>query len=62
RLFMDSPSNQLFVILENEQMDRLSKFADFSCWEAYDENHSVVRFVTGWATEEADVENLLKAL
>jgi threonine aldolase len=62
RLFMDSPSNQLFVILENDQMDRLSKFADFSCWEAYDESHSVVRFVTSWATEEADVENLLKAL
>ena len=59
---MDSPTNQQFVILENEQMRRLSENVAFSFWERYDETHTVVRFATSWSTTEADLEALRAAL
>ena len=62
RLWVDSPTNQVFVILENDEMKRLSEKASFTFWEPYDETHTVVRFVTSWATREEDVDALLDAL
>ena len=52
RLYLDSPTNQQFPILENEEMQRLRKLIAFSFWEAYDESHSIVRLATSWATTE----------
>lgn len=60
--YIDSPTNQLFVILENEKMEELREKVSFSFWEACDENHTVVRFATSWATEEEDVRELLSYL
>ncbi len=59
--FIDSPTNQLFVVMENDKLDALKKSVNVSTWEKKDENHTVVRFVTSWATEEAAIEQL-KAL
>ena len=60
--YIDSPTNQQFVILENNQMERLQKEVAFSFWEKYDETHTVVRFATSWATEEADLQRLNQLL
>lgn len=60
--YIDSPTNQQFVILENDQMERLQKEVAFSFWEKYDETHTVVRFATSWATEEADLQRLNQLL
>ena len=49
-LAIDSPTNQQFPVLENGQMDRLAEKVAFSFWEKRDENHTVVRFATGWST------------
>ncbi|MBQ8344677.1 MAG: aminotransferase class V-fold PLP-dependent enzyme [Clostridia bacterium] len=57
-LFMDSPTNQQFVILDNELMKRLEEHVVFSVWEPYDDTHTVVRFATSWATTEEDVAGL----
>lgn len=62
RLLMDSPTNQIFVVLENAQMERLKKEAVFSFWEALDDSHTVVRFATSWATRDEDVEALIPFL
>ncbi|MGI6006490.1 MAG: threonine aldolase family protein [Ruminococcus sp.] len=62
RLFLDSPTNQIFVILENKKMEELSRHVVFSFWEKYDETHTVVRFATSWATRMADVEKLAALL
>ena len=62
RLWVDSPTNQVFVILENDEMKHLSERCAFTFWEPYDETHTVVRFVTSWATREEDVGALLGAL
>ncbi len=58
RFFINSPTNQQFIILENKEIEDLKKYVKFDIWEKYDENHTVVRFATSWATSEEDVENL----
>lgn len=62
RLLTDAPTNQIFVVLENAQMDRLKKDATFSFWESLDDAHTVVRFATSWATRDEDVQALIQCL
>ncbi len=59
RLYIDSPTNQQFVCLPNEVIDRLSAHVSFELWGARGEKESVVRFVTGWATRDEDVDRLM---
>ena len=62
RLFLDSPTNQQFVILDNTRMEALRREVRFSFWQRLDEDHCVVRFAASWATTEeslAELERLL---
>lgn len=59
---LDSPTNQQFIILENQKMEELKKVVTFSFWEKFGEDRTVVRFATSWATREEDVKELLKLL
>ena len=61
-LLLDSPTNQQFVILDQEQFDRLGKDFKFCVWEPVDETHTAVRFATSWATREEDVDTLLATI
>ena len=58
KLFIDSPTNQQFVILGDSQMEKLKEKVAFSFWEKTDESHTVVRFATSWSTTEADLRYL----
>ncbi|SCP98716.1 threonine aldolase family protein [Anaerobium acetethylicum] len=60
--YFESPTNQQFLILDNQDMDRLSEIVSFSFWESYDEPHTVVRLATNWATAEADIDLLLESV
>ena len=62
RLFINSPTKQIFVILENQKMKELGKKVKFSFWEKYDEDHTVVRFATSWATKMEDIDQLIGIL
>ena len=62
KLHMDSPTNQQFVCLPNADIDRLSAHATFELWGPRGEEETVVRFVTSWATREADVDALIDLL
>ena len=55
-------TNQLFPVLENAQIERLSADFAFHTWGKVDENHTAIRLVTSWATEERDVDALLESL
>ncbi len=57
-----SPTNQQFVVLENSQMQALMKHVLFETWEPLDETHTLCRFVTSWATKEADLQVLEESL
>ena len=60
--YLDSPTNQLFPILDNDTAERLSRDFVFSRWDAVDDTHTVFRFVTSWSTAPEDVEKLKAAL
>ena len=62
QFFLDSPTNQIFVVLENQKMEELGKKVEFGFWEKYDENHTVVRFATSWGTKMEDIEELIGLL
>ena len=55
---LDSPTNQQFVILENDFFKKLSALGGIEFWEKVDENHTAVRFATSWATSKKDIEEL----
>lgn len=62
RFYMETPTNQQFIILENNQMEKLKEKVVFSFWEKNDEDHTAVRFATSWATKMEDVEKLDEVL
>ena len=62
RFFYKSPTNQQFVIVDNDMLEPLAKEVDYSFWEEYDATHTIIRFVTSWATKEEDVDELITIL
>ena len=62
RFYLESPTNQQFIIIENTKMEELAKNVSFSFWEKYDENHTVIRLVTSWSTTKKDLNKLAKLL
>lgn len=62
RMAIDSPTNQQFFILPNDEIDRLSQFATFELWGPRGERESTVRFVTSWATQERQIDELIARL
>ena len=60
--YMDSPTNQLFVILTNELAEKLSREFTYEFDHVIDENHVCVRFCTSWSTREEDIDKLIEFL
>ena len=50
--YIDSPTNQLFVILDDRIIEKLHENYQFLVWGKYDDRSSICRFVTSWATRE----------
>ena len=61
-LYLDSPTNQQFVLMENRKKNELLEKVDFDFFENYDDTHTVMRFVTSWATREEDLDRLIEIL
>ena len=60
--FLRSPTNQQFVVLPNEQLAALRDRLAYSFWEKADDNHTVIRLATGWATTTTDIDALRELL
>lgn len=60
-LYYDSPTNQQFPILTKEQAEKLAEDFAYSPWCKVDDKLAV-RFCTSWATDEKDVDVLIKAI
>ena len=59
KMYIDSPTNQQFVIMDNNKLRKNLKascLTDFG--EKYDENNTVIRFATSWATTDEQVREL----
>lgn len=59
---VDSPTNQQFFRLPNEIIDKLKENVSFELWGPRGEKESIVRFVTGWATTDEDIDRLIAYL
>ena len=62
RLCFGSPTNQIFCIVENEDLKRLREKVDCEFWEKYDDGHTVIRFATDWGTTESETTALVDLL
>lgn len=62
KFLIDSPTNQQFIILTKEQMERIGKKCRFCFWERVDEDRCAVRFATSFATTKEDIMSLAEIL
>lgn len=62
KLFIDSPTNQQFVVMPNEKIDALRQHVSFENWGIRGEKETPVRFVTSWATRPDDIDYLITLL
>jgi len=62
RMPMVNNTNQVFCVIQNAALERLAEQVVYGFWETYDENSTVVRFATSWATDDADVDALCALL
>lgn len=58
QLHMETPTNQQFLLLHNDELEELAKSVTFSFWETFDGEHTVVRLATSWATDPEDIQRL----
>lgn len=55
----NSTTNQIFPILPNVVIEKLSKKYLFYVWKKIDDNQSAIRIITSWATEENQVNEFI---
>ncbi|MEE9334905.1 MAG: beta-eliminating lyase-related protein [Granulosicoccaceae bacterium] len=60
KLAAPTQSNQVFLILPDALIESLKVNYDFYVWEKIDNQHSVTRIVTSWATDEKQVDALIE--
>jgi len=61
-LLFDSPTNQQYPIISDEELAILGKNFGYEYWERVDETHSGVRFCGSWATTQEQVDALREAV
>lgn len=62
RLYLDSPTNQQFVVIRNDVVERLEQSIAFTRFLTFDEQHTICRFVTSWATTPEQLDALDKII
>lgn len=62
RFYLETPTNQQFIIWEKKRFEALQEKVAVSFWEDYDNEHVVVRLATSWSTTEAEINQLRSLL
>lgn len=60
--FLETPTNQQFILLEDRLLPPLAEQVTYSFWEKPDKDHTVIRLATSWATTEEELDGLRAAL
>ena len=58
----DTYTNQIFPVLTNNQIDKLSANFDFYVWKKVSEEKSAIRIITSWATVEDSVDVFIREI
>lgn len=61
-MYIDSPTNQQFVCLEDEKLKKIQEKVACCFWEKADDTHTVVRFASSWATTQTALDELSSVL
>ena len=56
--FIDSPTNQQFIVLENKKIEEFGKHVAYDPWDRVDPDHTAIRLATSWATQPEQLEEL----
>ena len=62
KILYKSNTNLIFVVIETEKIQELSKEFAFEIIDKYDDNHKIVRFATSWNTKEEYIKKLLEKI
>lgn len=57
-IYQESPTNQQFVLLKDDEMAALGEKVLFEIWDRYDDERTIVRLATSWATTDEDLDVL----
>lgn len=58
----DTSTNQIFPILENIMIEKLSEDFEFYIWQKINENTSAIRIITSWNTRDSATDQFLDKL
>ncbi len=58
RFFLETATNQQFLIVSSEQLEAWKPHIRYSYWEPFDDAHTVVRLATSWSTKSEEIEAL----
>lgn len=62
KLLSETTTNQIFPILNNSQIEKLSKSFDFYIWKKIDEENSAIRIITSWNTQGDITEKFIEEI
>ena len=62
KYYVESPTNQIFVIMPNKDLEKLNKEFVLSNERKYDDNNTVVRVCTSWATKQENVSAFIETI
>lgn len=60
--YFNSPTNQIFLVVEDSFAKALNENVNFSFCERFNEDHIVIRFATSWDTKEAYINELIEEI
>ncbi len=61
-IYVESPTNQLFVVVEDHKMEELAKRVGFNVIESVGNSHHVIRFASTWASTDKQIDELISLL
>ena len=62
QLCFESPTNQIFVVMDNNLLKSLGAQVEYGFWETYDDDHTIIRLATDWGTTVEEIEALIERL
>lgn len=61
-IYLESETNQIFIIMNNNDAEKIMKEVYLTIDSKIDDNKSLVRFVTSWGTTDSSIEELDKIM
>lgn len=62
RYYLETPSNQIFIVLDNKRLAKLGEKVSYEFWEKYDDESTIFRLATSWSTTDEEVDALIEVL